>query len=39
MHKWQINIKMDLKGIGEEGMDWINLEQYMDKWWALRTRK
>jgi hypothetical protein len=28
-------IKMDLKDVGGGGVDWINLYQYMDKWWAL----
>jgi hypothetical protein len=29
------NIKMDLKGIEYEGMDWIYLVQVMDHWWVL----
>jgi hypothetical protein len=29
------NIKMDLRGIGWDGMDWINLAQDRDKWRAL----
>jgi hypothetical protein len=26
-HKWNYNIKMDLKEIGWEGMDWVYLAQ------------
>jgi len=26
---------MDLTEIGQEGMDWIHLAQWKDKWWAL----
>jgi hypothetical protein len=29
------NIKMDLREIGLDGMDWINLAQDMDSWRAL----
>jgi len=29
------NIKMDLQEVGYEGMDWIDLDQDRDKWWAL----
>jgi hypothetical protein len=29
-HSWGCNIK----GIGQEGMEWINVAQYKDKWWA-----
>jgi hypothetical protein len=29
------NIKMDLREIGCDGMDWIDLAQDMDKWRAL----
>jgi hypothetical protein len=31
------NIKMDLQGVGCEGMDWIDLAQDRDRWWALRN--
>jgi hypothetical protein len=34
-HRWQDNIKMDLWEMGRGGMDWIELAQDMDKWWAL----
>jgi hypothetical protein len=26
---------MDLEEVGCEGMDWIKLAQYRDRWWAL----
>jgi hypothetical protein len=29
------NIKMDLRVIGQGGMDWINLSQDRDRWRAL----
>jgi hypothetical protein len=29
------NIKMDLRGTGLDGMDWIELAQDMDQWRAL----
>jgi hypothetical protein len=34
-HGWEDNIKMDLKGIGWGGMDWIDLAQDRDQWKAL----
>jgi hypothetical protein len=34
-HKWVNSIKMDLKEIGWEGMDWINLAQDRDQWRSL----
>jgi hypothetical protein len=30
-HRWEINIKMDLREIGWGGMDWINLTQDRDE--------
>jgi hypothetical protein len=30
-NKWVDNIKMDLRGIGWNGMDWIDLAQNRDK--------
>jgi hypothetical protein len=33
--KWVDNIKMDLREIGWYGMDWIDLDQNRDQWWAL----
>jgi hypothetical protein len=29
------NIKMNLREIGWGGMDWINLAQDKEQWWAL----
>ena len=31
-HRWKDNIKMDLKEVGCEGMDWIDLAQDWDRW-------
>jgi len=31
-HRWEDNIENDLKEIGWESMDWINLDQYRDEW-------
>jgi hypothetical protein len=33
--RWVDNIKMDLRQIGWDGMDWIELAQDRDKWRAL----
>jgi hypothetical protein len=33
--KWVDNIKMDLREIGWDGMDWIDLTQGRDQWRAL----
>jgi hypothetical protein len=33
--RWEDNIKIDLREIGWGGMDWINLAQDRDRWWAL----
>jgi hypothetical protein len=34
-HRWVNNIKMDLREIGWDGMDWIDLTQDRAKWRAL----
>jgi hypothetical protein len=34
-HKLVDNIKMDLRDIGSDGMDWIDLAQDRDQWKAL----
>jgi hypothetical protein len=34
-HRWEDNIKMDIPGLGGEGMEWIELAQDTDKWQAL----
>jgi hypothetical protein len=33
--RWMDNIKTDLREIGWEGMDWIDLDQDSDQWRAL----
>jgi hypothetical protein len=32
---WEDNIKMDLREIGWDGMDWIEMAQNRDQWRAL----
>jgi hypothetical protein len=32
---WENNIKIDLRGIGLDGIDWIDLAQDRDQWRAL----
>ena len=34
-HRWEDNIKMDLQEVGCRGMDWIELAEDRDRWWAL----
>jgi len=33
--RWEDNIKMDIQEVGCRGVDWIELAQYRDRWWAL----
>jgi hypothetical protein len=33
--RWEDNIRMDLKEIGWEGVDWMHVAQDGDQWWAL----
>jgi hypothetical protein len=33
--RWEDNIKMDLQEVGWEGMDWIDMAQYRDRWRSL----
>jgi hypothetical protein len=35
MHRWEDNIRMDIREIGWEAVDWIHLTQDRDKWRAL----
>jgi hypothetical protein len=35
--RWVDNIKMDLREIGWDGMDWIKLAQDRDQWRALMS--
>jgi hypothetical protein len=34
-HRWVDNIKMDIREIGWDGMDWISLAEDRDQWRAL----
>jgi hypothetical protein len=34
-HRWTDDIKMDLQEVGCGSMDWIELAQDRDRWWAL----
>jgi hypothetical protein len=34
-HRWEDNIKMDLRELGWEGVNWIHLAQDKDHWWDL----
>jgi hypothetical protein len=34
-HRWEDNIKMDLRAAGWVGMNWIELAQDRDRWRAL----
>ena len=33
--RWEDSIKMDLQDVGCGGMDWIELAQNRDRWWAV----
>ena len=35
--RWEDNIKMDLQEVECGGMDWIELAQDRDRWWALEN--
>jgi len=34
-HRWEDNIKMNLQEMGCEDMDWIDVAQDRDRWWAF----
>jgi hypothetical protein len=34
-HRWEDNIKMDLKEVGCGGMGWNELAENRDRWWAI----
>jgi hypothetical protein len=34
-HKWEANIRTDLREIGWEGVDWMHLAQDRDQWQAV----
>jgi hypothetical protein len=38
-HRWEDNIKMDLREIGWGGVDWIDLAQDTDQWRDLGFHK
>jgi hypothetical protein len=33
--RWKDNIKVDLQEVGCEGIEWVELTQDRDGWWAL----
>jgi hypothetical protein len=33
--RWKNNIRMDLRELGREDLDWMNLAQDKEHWWAL----
>jgi predicted nucleic acid-binding Zn-ribbon protein len=35
MFRWEENVRMDLREIGWDGVDWINLAQDRDEWPAV----
>jgi hypothetical protein len=34
-HRWEDNIKLDLQEVGCGGMNWIEVAEGRDRWWAL----
>jgi len=34
-HRWEDNSKMDLQEVGFGGLEWIDVSQDRDRWWAL----
>jgi hypothetical protein len=34
-HKWEDNIKMDLQEVEWEGMNWNDVAENRDMWWAV----
>jgi len=33
--RWEDNIKINLQEVGGGGMDWVDVAQDKDRWWAL----
>jgi hypothetical protein len=33
--RWEDNIRIDLREMGWEGVDWMNVTQDRDQWWIL----
>jgi hypothetical protein len=36
-HRWDDDTKINLRELGWEGMEWINLAGNRDRWWAFVT--
>jgi hypothetical protein len=36
-HRWEDNIKLNLREIGIDGANWIQLAQDMDQWWTFEN--
>jgi hypothetical protein len=34
-HRWEDNIKMDLKETGCDDVDWFHMAQHMVQWWNI----
>jgi hypothetical protein len=34
-HMWEDSIRMNLREVGYESVDWIHLTQNRDQWWAV----
>jgi hypothetical protein len=34
-HRWEDNIRMDLREVGREGVDWMHMAQDRDQWRAV----
>jgi hypothetical protein len=34
-YRWEDDIRMDIREVGWEGVDWIHLAQDRDQWWAV----
>jgi hypothetical protein len=34
-HRWEDNIRMNIREIGWGGVDWMHLYQDRNQWWAL----
>jgi hypothetical protein len=37
-HRWEDGIRLDLREIGWEGVEWIHLAEDRDQWWASVTQ-
>jgi hypothetical protein len=33
--RWEDNIRMDLREVGCGGINWLDLDQDRDRWWAV----